>query len=763
MKRRDALKTICTSGCAITMLPSVFTNDLIKFDLGLDEGRTNHIIEKLRDEPPALAEIKTERGGPRLFVNGKETYPIFAWSWKLLKYTPHFKKSGINIIYPILQISDAWLGQDKYDWHKFDQFFAQLLDLNPDAFFLSRILLYAPDWWKDEHPQELITTTLPFDPKLNMSTPELLIGEGGQRWWRDFPKCASFASEVWKRDTTKMLENFLAYYENSPLRSRIIGYHPGLGTTGGEWHYSHSMFLPDFSEPMKKKLGYIPEKDARLNTSFGLFRDPAKEKSVIKFYEDFHNLNADTILHFTRVIKETTNRRVLCGVFYNYLLENVWIQEGGHLAPEKILNSEDIDFIASPYTYQQSNKPGSKKGETDVYDHVGNWLGRGRGAAGDGGYRILIDSIKKHGKLPCVEMDPATFVDKGRDMNYAGSGSETLKGSIRLLKRDLGQMFATGSGGWLCDIGAVKGEGWYAPDPIVREIKKLVDLGDRRKDLHLDSVSQIAALYDAKNFFVTKHWMAEEQYEKGGRFLDFFNYWFCDSQARAIHRIGAPVDFLYRFDLKPEDTNRYKLFLMVNLFYLTNDEVVRLKSFFKNSNATVVWYYAPGFVSPKKLDLNQMENLSGFKFKILSEPAPLIIQTEINDKFGTIDLKFGTNTPRYPRSSVINEDIKPLGFWEDNGEVAFAMRKFDGWTSIYVGTAPVPVEILRWLVKISGGNLWSTKSDIVRAIEGAAMIVATETGKRVLNLPKPMKDVEGGISAKKHELGMEFGEVRIFI
>ena len=91
------------------------------------------------------------------------------------------------------------------------------------------------------------------------------------------------------------------------------------------------------------------------------------------------------------------------------------------------------------------------------------------------------------------------------------------------------------------------------------------------------------------------------------------------------------------------------------------------------------------------------------------------------------------------------------------------MKKMDGWTSIYIGTAPIPVEILRWLVKISDGELWSNKPDVVRATEDAAMIVATEKGDRILNLPKPMKDVEGTVTSKKHKLDMDFGEVKIFV
>jgi hypothetical protein len=80
--------------------------------------------------------------------------------------------------------------------------------------------------------------------------------------------------------------------------------------------------------------------------------------------------------------------------------------------------------------------------------------------------------------------------------------------------------------------------------------------------LDLDSVAEIAAIYDAKSLFVTRHWKAEEPYSQGTDCMDYFSYWFLDSQARAFHRIGAPVDFLYRFDLKPLDVKKYRLFFM---------------------------------------------------------------------------------------------------------------------------------------------------------------------------------------------------------
>lgn len=729
------------------------------------QGKINQFseIEKLRNKAAVQASVRIERGGPRLFINGKETYPLFAWSWELLDYTPQFRQAGIKIIYPILHISDGWLGPKQYNWEQFDRFFNQLLNLHPDAYFLPRLLLYAPEWWKDLHEEDLVDSFLPFNNNMMITTDSLLIGEGGQRWWRNDPRSVSFASPLWKNQMTDMLKQFVDHYQQSPLKSRIIGYHYGSGTTGGEWHYFHAWFIPDKSGVMRNTLDYIPDLQTRIHTDYGLFRDPAKQPRVINYYKKMHHLTADLIVHFAKVIKAATQNRLLCGVFYNYLLENVFIQEGGHLAPQPVLTSPHIDFIASPYTYQSSNRKNAAKGETDVYDQAGNWLGRGRGLAGDGGYRLLIDSIKRHGKIPCVELDPATFVDKGRDINYAGSGSNTIEGSLRLLQRDLGQMFVTGSGGWLCDIGAVKGEGWYAPPLIVEEIKKWTELGKKRKALDMAGVADIAAVYDAKSFFVTKHWYAEKPWEKGAGYQDFFEYWFLNSQARSFHRMGAPMDFYYRFDLKPADVKTYKLFFMVNLFYLNASERNALLDLLTDSHVTVVWYYAPGFVASDRFDLKAMQQLTGFEFTIQQEPGPMLIQCRLPQS-PPIALQFGTQVrKRFPRFYVTDKTAEILGNWVDIKKPAFVRKQYRGFTSVYVGSAPLPVPVLRWLAREAGASLWSTKGDIVRATEDAVMLVATSDGERRLDLHKPMREPRSQSIGQNLDLDMELGDVKVFI
>jgi len=537
-------------------------------------------------------------------------------------------------------------------------------------------------------------------------------------------------------------------------------------------------FLPDMSPAMAAKVGYIPDAAARLHAGYGLFRDPQQEHDVIEFYRRFHeDVCADAILHFARVCKEETGGRALCGSFYGYQLENVWMQEGGHLAPEKILRCPDLDFIASPYTYQSANQDRPDAGPNDVFDDAGNYLGRSRGISGDAGYRVLLESLKRHGKLYFAEIDPSTCVQAMTKpapdveaMDYdamlagiGGVGYDSLAGTRKILARDLGQMFAQGNGGWLFDFGPLLAirKSWYDSPEIIEQVNYFVQLGKKRAELEMSSVAEIAAVYDARSLFVTRHWKAEEPFPKGADCMDFFSQWFGDSQARALHRLGAPVDFLYRFDLTPDDVSKYRLFLMMNLFYLTSAEIDHLHELFQNSGATVVWVYAPGFVSRDKLDQAQMERLTGFRFRVCSAPEPMILTAHLADVDGDFTLDFGTDRKRFPRFSVIDEDSEQLGFWRESREVAFARKQMSGWTSIYVGTAPLPVPVLRWLVMRSGARLWSTRADIVRATKDTAMIVATEPGKRTVHLPAPMAESSGDAQAI-HGLDMEFGEVKIF-
>ena len=140
-----------------------------------------------------------------------------------------------------------------------------------------------------------------------------------------------------------------------------------------------------------------------------------------------------------------------------------------------------------------------------------------------------------------------------------------------------------------------------------------------------------------------------------------------------------------------------------------------------------------------------------------------MIDADVPSAGSRVARRFGLSASHGPRFVVTSPDCEVLGRWVDNGEPAFARKKMDGWTSVYVGAAPVPVEILRALASAAGVRLWSSQPDIVRATEDAVMLVATSPGERVLTLARPMQDARGGPAAAEHTISAEMGDVRVFV
>jgi hypothetical protein len=764
MKRREFTGTIgiATGGLLLSglTLPKAFSRS----ETRLAKAQ----IEKLRGEAPAEAEIRSERGGPRLFLNGREIYPFMAGSTQLYPTIENYKAARILLIHPVLGTRSVWTGPDRYEWTLFDTFFGHLLELYPGAFFLPRVQLNTPEWWKDANPGELIRFGLPTpaDGSGSGRSKVLWSSEGGHLFNENEElREASFASEVWRRDTAVMLRAFLEHIDASPLASRVIGYHPTTGWTA-EWNFWGEDYMPDYSEPMRKAAGPIPDAASRMHSSFGLLRDPAKEGEVIRYYRAYHHAVGETVCSIARAIKQGSSRKVLCGVFYGYISEIPRIQEGGYQASELVMASPDIDYIAAPYTYQPGNAVDEHGVRVTMVDGAGNRLGNARGVAGDGAYRVPIESLRRRGKMFIAELDPSTYRDAAASSvtgGLGGQGSDTLEGSLRILRRDLGGVFAEGIGGWLYDFGVMNKapEGWYSGEPIVSEIRKLVSAGNRRSALDIRSEAEICTVGDVDSYSATAHWTYGKPWTNYGiKATDYFNHWFVNTQGRAIHRIGAPKDELYRFDLTAADARRYKLFLIPNAYLLESAEAERIRSLLRESGTTVLWFYAPGYLTAEGFDLAQMERLTGFGFTILDAPGTMLIDCTIRER--DVPSCFGVNESHAPRFAVRGSGFETLGEWSDGKGVAFAQKSYEGYRSIYVGSAPVPAPVLRILAQQAGVRLWSSSADIVRATHDAAMIVATARGKRTFTLPRAMASVEGGAASARHELDMELGDVKIF-
>ncbi len=735
------------------------------------QNQSNFNPDTLRNEPPCRAEVRTIGNAPRLFINDREVPPFMALSTSLLPTVENFRKMDVPILCPIVGTRSLWNGPDKYDFTSFESDMGRLLDRHPDAYIFPRLHLHTPVWWTDTHPDELIVYGLPTpSERYDQVKRGVLKTIDGGHYMRSGSELreASFASELWREDTASMIQALIRFVEARPLRSRIIGYFLMSGFTG-EWNTFGGDFLPDYSAPMQKLAGPIPHPRHRMMTGYGLLRDPEREADVIDFYRRYHRVGPETVVYLAQKTKEAMERPLICGTFFAYIMETPRIQESGYLASQIVLDSPNIDLIAGPYSYQNTNDENREKWENDMIDGAGNWLGRARGVGGDAAIRLMKESLRRRGKLFALELDPSTHLDVPdgwRDIG--GSGSNTKEGSIKICKRDIGKIHAEGIGGWIYDFGPLHGaeSGWFADADIIDTMKSVLHVIDNRGELDLSPVSDIALLSDMESFFATRHWLADNPWQDQGiRDVDVFNHWFLDSQNRSLQRIGAPVDYLYRFDFTRDDASRYRLILVPNAFLMKREEVDELHEHLAGSGATVVWYYAPGLLSPDSIDFDQMSRLTGFHFQELLKPGTMMIRADAYELPADLPDLFGIKSPKYyhPRFAVTDRDVEILGAWEDDASsVAFARRDMDGWSSIYLGAPPLPAEWLRFLATEAGATLWSDRPDIVNATRSTAMIVACSDGPRELRLPEPMAPTEGGPAQKTHRLDLSFGDVRLF-
>ncbi|MFP4385264.1 MAG: hypothetical protein ACLFSE_14565 [Spirochaetia bacterium] len=730
--------------------------------------KKNRIFDReiLNSEEPCRAEVKVSAGAPRLFINGRETVPFMALSTSLLPTAGNFLEMGINLLCPIFGTRSFWKGPGQYDFSSFFSGLEKLLALHPEAYFFPRLHMHTPIWWIESHPDETAQYGLPTpESRYDMVKRGKLKQIDGGHYMNTGSELREvcFASHVWREDTAAMLRALVREVEEHPMRSRMTGYFLMNGRTG-EWNYFGGSFLPGYSVPMEKLTGPPPPPRERIFTSYGLLRDPAEEGRVMEFYRNYHRAGAEAVVYLAEQVKAEMARPLLCGTFFGYLLETPRVQDSGYLATRLVLDSPHIDLIACPYSYQNTNDETREKWESDVVDGAGNWLGRARGVGGDAAFRVMKESVVRRGKLFILEIDPSTHLDvtdSWRDIG--GSGSNTEEGTVKICRRDIGKVYSEGIGGWIYDFGPLHGaeQGWFSGDAVTRVYREGMELLARRSKSDLSSPAEILLLGDMESFIATGHWLSDSPWpDQGIRDVDFFNHWFLDSQNRSLQRIGAPVDYLHRFDFTKKDAEKYRLILVPNTFLLRPEEIASLHDCLKGSGAAVIWYYAPGLLTPEGIDQDQMSRLTGFRFRELLKPGPMLIKTDTDGLPGM----FGIKSPRHyhPRFSVLDTDCTIFGEWSDSAGTAFARKQMDGWTSVYAGTAPLPAEWLRKLAAEAGVKLWSSRPDIVNATRDTAMVVACSDGERNITFPNGMVPAEGGQASREFRLRMSFGDVGLF-
>ncbi|BBH25037.1 hypothetical protein Back11_64000 [Paenibacillus baekrokdamisoli] len=535
-------------------------------------------------------------GAPALFVNGKPEFPMFLFEQEISQHDGQVFHDANVKLYSFIEKTSfldlGWIGPGQQDFSTIDRVMQTFVDRVPEGLALPRIHLWAPSWWLVSHGTEQLGYALQ-PPNPNALT-----------------KDASMASQQWKQEAGTVLRNLVRHLLDGPYANRLLGL-TLAGGMYGEWHNWNSEYLPDTSEPMRQEfIAYlrtkyhndqallrtawgdpavtfntvtVPTAEERSASDVGLFRDPSVSRRVIDYYEAYQEAPVDAINYFAGIVKDESQGRLLTSVLYGYSPDMSYMpQEVHHRAVAQAHRLTNVDLFTSPHSYYR------------------------RAPGDDGVLRTYSDSLALHGKLFIDEADDRTHLaPAGTSFVLAANMNE----SLGLIRRAFGQAVTHATGMWYMDQSSGQ---WYNDPAFAAEFKNLKKWGDYSMTMPRQRSSEVAVISSNQSEFYL-----------GGQTDISAAFYEGPSTIRPqglgeLSKAGAPFDRYLIEDLEQGLVpNNYKVYIFMDTFYLTNAQRAAIEAL-KGGGRTLVWTWAPGYVSDSGLSTANMASLTGLNFTQVS-------------------------------------------------------------------------------------------------------------------------------------------------
>ena len=525
-----------------------------------------------------MKRIIRENGRLIMDVDGKKIFPIAYMSY-LPQYADYagFEKIGYNLFSACIYMGGTpanetsgikplgkaiWTTPNTYDFSSVEETLRYVLGDNPSGYVLLRINVNTPYWWREENPDEIT------------------LMENGTRIMQ------SVFSRKWIADVKTFFNKLKEYLDGSKYRDNVIAWQIG-GMQTEEWIapiiWGKDFAESDFSKPAQKAFGEwckekyhtvsamnknfhshyesfdqvaIPNREKRDRRELELLVDKETNAEVIAYYRFFSESYAKAISTLCKHVKQIFCGNLFVGCFYGYIGQLDC--RFGHSAIKTLLQCDEIDFFASPFTYVENMKT-----PRDWFFHSA---------------MKTCDSVNK---LWFMEADIRTCETKGLydyPENYVDRDNERMSGeiwfgpkteeeSIWNLQRTFAKVLTAGTAFWWFDMWG----GWYKTDNMMQFMQKaLVEYHDCKRPFQ--SASEIAVILDQESSYgLNTRCFREKVYN-------------CLLE---LGSIGAPHDLYLKGLVSKEQLESYKLVLYIAPYELTLDDNELIKAL-SNSGKLVV-------------------------------------------------------------------------------------------------------------------------------------------------------------------------------
>ncbi len=713
-RRRTRRSRKSASGEAVAQVPSKSTTTSAE---PFTESEVTAPIAR-QPEPEPLPYIDRsigahliERGGvPVIHINGYPYPPtLFFGGFEddvsrehVLAQVKRASESGVHLLSTIIELYCP-LSEDAQSLDKIDNQLRVLLDADPNAYVMPRIVFVPARGWRREYPTDIS---------------QYADGSAGD---------PSITSVRFWQECERALHALVTHIRGQLWGSRVFGYH----LERGEWFqpaalgYDRSIANRDaFRDWLRERYNHNLvalrsswyDADVQFHTAEipaapakpvpgRMFMETRRDRRTIDFNEFTSESTAHRLCALARAVKRASQYSALVSICYGYTTEFTH-SYSGHLALDIVLNDPCVDLICGPPSYKD-RKPG--------------------GAASIPG---LHDSVRLHGKLWLSEDDTktwlATSVQAPDDFNprLADKG-QTEQAHLRAIGRAL----ATGTSiGWM----DLWGEGWLNDTEIWARISRFTTLAQSAPaPAHLHPRYDVIALVDEKSLL---HLQPDEdifaQLTIGMR----------DTLSRTGARIGV---FLQNDIVHSEFPLDAKLYLFLNPYRLTVEQRNAVHEKLHSGNRTLVWVYGPGLCE-RIPSSGIVDDAAGGSVGIVlrrqpydSEVGSKILETNhpITRRMSGKD--YGTRRRLNPSLFADDAAATVLAEYAQSGLPSIVVKEMHGWKSIFVGDPMLTPELLRGICMFAGVPLYTDQEDIVNVGNGWISLHASRDGHRTVRLPEP--------------------------